>query len=190
MLITRPTSNPDLIIIEDFLTKEEIELIRNNSYYKAYFSESRATDAERDALGWVPEKPSTKDLDEYSRIIPLIKERIISQMRTIWSETNFHSFDNFGHTALRTSGFSMKPHVDAGPEGTEDSGNNSDTALLYINDDFEGGELFYPELNFYYKPVPGQLVLHRGRMPFKHGVTEVISGWRFNLGVFGFSKKN
>lgn len=188
MLITRPTQDPDLIIIEDFLTDEEIKIIKNLSYYKEYESDS-TSDEERASLGWIPEV-SDKDIQEYKDLIPLIKERIMSQMRAVWPETNFHSFDNFGHAACRRPGFSMKPHVDFGPEGTEGSGNQSDTALLYINDGFEGGELFYPELNFYYKPVPGQLVLHRGRMPFKHGVTEVISGWRFNLGVFGFSKKD
>lgn len=186
MIITRPTEDPDLIVVEDFLSEHEIKIVRDYSYFKGY---QFTSDDERTALGWVPEFMSDQKHDEYANLLTLIKERIESQMRSTWPETNFHSFENFGDASLRTPGFSMRPHVDAGPEGTENSGNNSDSALLYINDDFEGGELYYPELNFSYKPVAGQLVLHRGRMPFKHGVTELVSGWRFNFGVFGFSKQ-
>jgi hypothetical protein len=54
-------------------------------------------------------------------------------------------------------------------------------AVVYFNDDYEGGELFYPEYNFSYKPKRKDLVLHDGEI--LHGVSEVTSGERYNLTV-------
>ena len=35
---------------------------------------------------------------------------------------------------------------------------------IYYNDDYEGGELFYPELDITYKPKAGDLVIHGGNI--------------------------
>lgn len=51
-------------------------------------------------------------------------------------------------------------------------------ANLYLNDDFEGGELFFPERNLSIKPKAGQLVLFPGGNEYIHGVKPVTSGER------------
>jgi predicted 2-oxoglutarate/Fe(II)-dependent dioxygenase YbiX len=58
-------------------------------------------------------------------------------------------------------------------------------ALLYLNDDFEGGELKY-FLGPQFKPVPGLLVVHDGEAV--HGVNPVISGTRYTIGAFYVSR--
>lgn len=50
-------------------------------------------------------------------------------------------------------------------------------SVVYPNDDYDGGEIYYPDYDFLYKPKPGSLVLHEGNT--KHGVKKVISGNRF-----------
>jgi hypothetical protein len=52
-------------------------------------------------------------------------------------------------------------------------------SVYYPNDDYVGGEIFYPEYNFNYKPKARSLVLHSGMT--KHGVKKMISGNRFCL---------
>ncbi len=46
-------------------------------------------------------------------------------------------------------------------------------AAIYHND-FEGGELFYPEIGIEYKPLPGDLVMHPGTTKYRHGVKKVL----------------
>jgi predicted 2-oxoglutarate/Fe(II)-dependent dioxygenase YbiX len=51
------------------------------------------------------------------------------------------------------------------------------SVLALLNDDFEGGELYYPDLNLSYTPSAGDLVIHGSRIT--HGVAEVKSGIRY-----------
>jgi hypothetical protein len=50
-------------------------------------------------------------------------------------------------------------------------------SVLYINDDYEGGEIYYPDYEFWYKPKPGSMALHEGNT--RHGVKKVTQGNRF-----------
>jgi hypothetical protein len=50
-------------------------------------------------------------------------------------------------------------------------------SVVYINDDFEGGEIYYPDYEYSYKPKAGSMVLHSGNT--RHGVKKVISGNRY-----------
>ena len=43
--------------------------------------------------------------------------------------------------------------------------------VLYLNDDYEGGEIIYPEIDLEHKPKAGSLVVHSASLP--HGVNEV-----------------
>jgi hypothetical protein len=48
--------------------------------------------------------------------------------------------------------------------------------VIYLNDDFEGGELYYPEYDILYKPQAGALVIHDAEAI--HGVRATLSGER------------
>jgi hypothetical protein len=49
--------------------------------------------------------------------------------------------------------------------------------IIYLNDDYEGGEICYPEYDIEYKPKAGDLVVHCVEAP--HGVNIVKSGIRY-----------
>lgn len=56
--------------------------------------------------------------------------------------------------------------------------------LMYLNDDFDGGEICYPELGIEYKPKPGALLIHyAGNM---HGVNPITSGVRYSMTSFAW----
>lgn len=57
-------------------------------------------------------------------------------------------------------------------------------SVAYLNDNFIGGEIVYPDLNFSYKPESGTLVLHRGSVV--HGVSKLKEGTRYMLTCFLF----
>ena len=83
-------------------------------------------------------------------------------------------------------GIEQKPHADkqmndGSPNPFTDYDINS---LFYYNDDFEGGELYYPGHDLVIKPEPGLAVLHPGDINYLHGVKMVTSGERFTTPAF------
>lgn len=56
--------------------------------------------------------------------------------------------------------------------------------VYYINDNYDGGELFYPKLNIEYKPKAGDLIIHPGTIEYMHGVRDVTSGVRYSMNMF------
>ena len=55
------------------------------------------------------------------------------------------------------------------------------SALLYLNDDYEGGEITFPHINFSIKPEAGSLIFFPSNFVFVHEVNAVKSGVRYAL---------
>ena len=58
------------------------------------------------------------------------------------------------------------------------------SGLLYLNDDYLGGELVFPEQGLSIKAKSGSLIFFEGDYKKPHGVNEVTSGTRYNLVTF------
>jgi predicted 2-oxoglutarate/Fe(II)-dependent dioxygenase YbiX len=58
------------------------------------------------------------------------------------------------------------------------------SALVYLNDDFKGGEIFFPNQNLKPKIIPGMMVRFTGTVEHLHGVTEVTEGLRYTMVFF------
>jgi len=83
-------------------------------------------------------------------------------------------------------GIEQRPHADKQmPDGSPNPFIDYDiNSLFYYNDDFEGGELYYPEHDIVIKPEPGLAVLHPGDIHYLHGVKMVTAGERFTSPAF------
>jgi hypothetical protein len=55
------------------------------------------------------------------------------------------------------------------------------SGLLYLNDDYEGGELYFPLQDFEYKPKAGTFIFFEGNQEVPHEVNLVKSGTRYNI---------
>jgi hypothetical protein len=55
---------------------------------------------------------------------------------------------------------------------------------MYLNDDYSGGEIYFPDHDVSIKPKPGQLIMFPGGHEFKHGVRTVTSGSRYTMASF------
>lgn len=81
------------------------------------------------------------------------------------------------------------PHVDAETPYQDDIGHriwgkvlDRDLSIVYfINDDFAGGELVFPELDITIRPKAGMLVCFPSDHNYLHGVKPVSSGHRFTI---------
>lgn len=51
--------------------------------------------------------------------------------------------------------------------------------VVYINDDYEGGEIYYTHQGISHKPKAGDLVIHSSEEKCRHGVKPVTSGVRY-----------
>lgn len=76
------------------------------------------------------------------------------------------------------------------PEGkkiyghTDNVGNSRSIkgVILYLNDDFEGGELYYKDIDLTYKPRAGSVIIHNA--DYYHEVLPVTSGTRYSATTF------
>ena len=72
-------------------------------------------------------------------------------------------------------GHSMNIHID------DDSNGCKYGIVGYLNDDYEGGELVFPELGITVNPKEHNLILFPSYFMYKHEVKPVISGTRYSL---------
>ena len=83
-------------------------------------------------------------------------------------------------------GLEQQPHADK--QLNDGSPNPFPTydlnSLIYYNDDFTGGELYYPQHDLEIKPEPGLGVAHPGDINYLHGVKKVLDGERFTTPSF------
>lgn len=61
------------------------------------------------------------------------------------------------------------------------SGIDEISGLIYINDDYDGGEIYFPDTDVLIKPKPGQLVMFPSGHQYRHGVTEIKNGERYTF---------
>ena len=83
-------------------------------------------------------------------------------------------------------GLDLTPHADnLNNDGTSNGLDWRDFGtIIYLNDNFEGGETYYPEYNIHVKPKKGALAVHPGGLDHLHGVTKVIGNTRYTIASF------
>jgi len=74
------------------------------------------------------------------------------------------------------SGQEYKTHYDSGT----DMG-RALSAICYLNDDYEGGEIEFPEFKVKIKPEAGMLILFPSNFAYKHTAHPVTSGTKYAL---------
>lgn len=83
-------------------------------------------------------------------------------------------------------GYELQPHADAeNPDGAPHPFPwRALAAVLYLNDDYGGGQIYFPNFGLELKPKPGTLVVFPGTLKYLHGVRAVTSGMRHTLAAF------
>jgi hypothetical protein len=61
--------------------------------------------------------------------------------------------------------------------------------VIYLNNNYTGGETYYPKHNVVISPKPGMAAVHLGDCNHRHGVTQVEKNIRYTIASFwGFDK--
>jgi hypothetical protein len=88
-------------------------------------------------------------------------------------EGNFLEYDNSKtHLARFSEGYGMHEHFDSTKP-------NDIATLIYINDNYDGGDIYFPELDISIKPEAGDLICFPDTPDFVHGVKPITSGIRY-----------
>ena len=187
---------------ENFMTQEELSFLLEAAKKITVWDETETHYNENgtviyDSLYWKDRVATQPSLDKNNKdICPII---INMQQRLKKEVDAFFNVD-----AIPTSpaivrwlpGQLQNPHADKELHDGPDAGQPNDfpwydlSGLFYLNDDYEGGELYFPLQNIEFKPKPGGAYFFPGDKNFIHGVREIKSGIRYVIPFFWTIKKH
>jgi hypothetical protein len=111
-------------------------------------------------------------------------EKTISKIESI---TNKKVFCETFNIARWPAGYELRPHADG---VDNDYPWRHFGAVTFLNNDFDGGVLYYPYHNIEIQPTVGYTAIHSGGNQDMHGVTEITRGCRYTTAAFfTFDKK-
>ena len=108
---------------------------------------------------------------EWKEIMNNVKKTIFNFLK------KEYDVNGFGYVLRARMNDKMEIHID----NNEDK-NIKYGVILYFNDNYDGGEVFYSDLNKSIKPEARSLILHRADI--HHGVKEVTKGIRYYATAF------
>jgi hypothetical protein len=181
---------------KNFISKEELlilnNFIRNNKVWditETHYNENGTIIYDHSV--WVDRVlsyPTLKQVD--LKIVEIIQNMINRQKDQIEKFYNVKVVPTGPCLVRWPVGTRQEPHADKelheGPDaGTPNDFPNYDlSSLFYLNDDYEGGELYFPLQNVQFKPKKGAAYFFPGDKNYVHGVTEIKSGLRFTCPFF------
>lgn len=182
----------NIVIVEDFIPEEKVkdwlDLVNTVSWTRGRFSNDAVIDYDQEIRKRFAHlaKDQTKqavDLASYTYGANLCVYGDTSESATLGSLNRWDTGD------------SLKLHADS--ENTSCTtvldnyiGHNLPpflilyAALIYLNDDYDGGELCFPLHDIKIKPKPGTLIMFPGTCMYLHEVKEILSGHRYTHNFF------
>lgn len=83
-------------------------------------------------------------------------------------------------------GDEQHPHADSANEDGSDHPYpwREHASILYLNDDYEGGSIYFPQHDLELNPKPGTMVTFPGTTEYMHGVKKITAGERYSVASF------
>lgn len=188
---------PEMIgSIENLLTEKELEklssFIRNNNEWDV--TETHYNDdgvVIYDSSYWDNRVATQPTLHKADPSIPPLINEILKRLKP--------QIDDFFNVDARPTnpalvrwlpGQLQMPHADKELHEGDNAGKPNDfpwydiATIIYLNDDYEGGELYFPNQNIQFKPKMGAAYFFPGDMNYIHGITPIESGIRYTCPFF------
>jgi hypothetical protein len=181
---------------ENFMTPEELkvlnEFIRLNDSWDV--TESHYNDEGTmiyDASYWENRVASYHTINNIDPTIPGVIDGMVARLKK--EVDSFFKVDASPTSPALVRwlpGQYQHPHADKELHEGENRGKPNDfpyydiAGLFYINDDYEGGELYFPDQGIKFKPKAGAAYFFPGDMNYIHGVTTITSGIRYTCPFF------
>lgn len=190
-------SGPENIIeLENFMTQEEVDFLDSAARSITVWDVTESHKNENgtviyDAGYWKDRVASAPSLNKNNpEIVPVIVG-LFNRLQPIIEDFFKVKVQPTGQTIVKwPPGYYQLPHADKELHSGPDAGKPNDfpyydiASLFYINDDYVGGELYFPNQGIQFKPKRGSAYFFPGDMNYVHGVSEVISGDRYTCPFF------
>lgn len=190
-------SGPENIVeLENFMTPEEIDFLENAAKSITIWDVTQSHVNENgtviyDSDYWKDRVASAPSLDKNNPdIVPVIRG-LFKRLQPIIEDFFKVRVQPTGQTIVKWNpGQFQMPHADKelheGPDAglPNDFPNYDIASLFYINDDYEGGELYFPHQKIQFKPKRGAAYFFPGDMNYVHGVTQIKSSFRYTCPFF------
>jgi hypothetical protein len=114
-----------------------------------------------------------------------IQRRVIDALGRFY-ELTLPLFTDSVHLIRLVDGSWLNPHATrAHADGSpHDLAHRDFASLIYLNDDYAGGEVYFPRLDLVVKPAAGMLLAFTGGWHHEHAVTEVLNGDQLTMSSF------
>jgi hypothetical protein len=170
-------------VVNDFINKDDCDVIVeyiNKNYLdknKFYIPEKAIANNRFRYESNVPETHSLSDHKEISSILNLYSDKFISECKSFFKDEDQLYLASQWLTMLG-AGTKLPCHYDDhdGAEHLFKSG------VIYLNDDFDGGFLRFPDLNLTINPEKYSLVIFESHN--LHEITEILSGIRIAMPIW------
>jgi len=187
----------DMIVeLENFMTQEEIEFLEKSAKSLTIWDVTESHVNENgtvvyDSDYWKDRVATTPSLNKNDPKIAPVIAGLFKRLQPIVEEFYKVEVVPTGTTIVKwLPGQFQNPHADKELHEGPDAGLPNDfpnydlSSLFYLNDDYEGGELYFPLQGVKFKPKKGAAYFFPGDRNYIHGVTEVKSGLRFTCPFF------
>lgn len=168
-------SAENIKIVPNFLTKDEIEYLMVDLDKRPFMSFVSQKDHNGEALTYMHQYHGVNDIH---RVIDRCKDQI-SKAYGIDKE-KIKAKEQHLNVVKWTEGTYLNLHVDDLGYVTD----NHLPVLIYLNDDYEGGEIRFETHNLSIKPNLGDFIVFPGNLYYPHEVTKVLSGVRYTLPIW------
>lgn len=190
------TSKDMIVELENFMTEEEIDFLESSAknitiwdITESHVNENGTTIY--DANYWKDRVATRPSLDKNDPKIGPVIDGLFQKLQPIIENFYKVKVQPTGQTIVRwLPGQFQKPHADKELHDGPDAGLPNDfpyydiASLFYLNDDYEGGEIYWPLQGVRIKPKRGAAYFFPGDMNYIHGVTEIKGNIRYTVPFF------
>ena len=186
----------NIVALENFMTEEELtklnNFIRNNKQWDV--TETHYDDdgvVIYDSGFWTDRVATGDTIFRQDPTIPILIDGMVARFKKeVDKFFNVDAFPTSPALVRWLPGQRQEPHADKELHTGDNRGKPNDfpyydlAGLFYLNDDYEGGELYFPNQGIQFKPKAGAAYFFPGDMNYIHGVTEITSGIRYTCPFF------
>jgi hypothetical protein len=163
-------------ILPNIITEEECKQLLDNALFlaeeskKIYFADPGVSD------GIMKTAPGDKIRDQPA-VHTIMNKLGIPHNRNILKRSQLLHYPTGAFNNTHADNCSIDPKTGAVTRFK----NWTHSAVIYLNENFEGGEIVYPSLDFEFKPKTGYCIIHPAGAEFLHRVNTVTKGDRYCL---------
>jgi hypothetical protein len=181
---TIPLDTLDFVCAPDFLTAAESAVLAEAA---RALTNSAAADADYDPASdhVALFEAIERQRPEAASLIRDLQQRIAAKLGLLYDLT-MPVFSDSAQLICLTDGMSVDchaacEHADGAPHATP---HRDFASIIYLNDDFTGGELYFAALDLAVRPRAGMLLAFTGGWHHEHGIAEIASGEQLALTAF------